>query len=198
MNDFPFLPPVAERSGSGGGETSFRRREFSLAEVQRLSRRTFSPTITIFSKNERQWKGLEMGRPRWHWLLFPVGFGIANEAITWTLWVPLSRSTINAQNVHYWEGQVFAFAAIRLLSVVLLSLSWIAFAPPALRWQTFTIGAVTGVVTSFVDRFCWDWVNNHAGYLVALFGIPLVSSSVLILLFRDIDRRLAPNPRSPY
>jgi hypothetical protein len=37
------FPLVAERSGSGGGETSFRRREFSLAEVQRLSRRTFSP-----------------------------------------------------------------------------------------------------------------------------------------------------------
>jgi len=135
-----------------------------------------------------------MGRPRWNWLLFPVGFGIANEAITWILWVPLSRSAINAHNVHYREGQVFAFAAIQLLSVVLLSLSWIAFAPPALRWQTSTIGAVTGVLTSFLDRFCWDWVNNHVGYLIiALFGIPLVSGGVPILLFRDIDRRLSPD-----
>jgi hypothetical protein len=123
-----------------------------------------------------------MARSRWNWLLFPTGFTIVYEAMTWFCWVPLSRAAVTARNgavfIPYWQGEVFAFAAIRIFVVVLLSS--LCFVLPVRRWEAFLLGAATGFSASVLDRLWWDWVNHHLGYLVALFGIPLISGGLLV------------------
>jgi hypothetical protein len=69
---------------------------------------------------------LPMIRSRLNWLLVPVAFAITYEASAWALWVPLSRSAVAARNgtafIPYWEGQVFAFAAIRIIGAMFVFL----------------------------------------------------------------------------
>jgi hypothetical protein len=132
-----------------------------------------------------------MARSRWNWLLFPVGFSIVYEAMTWFCWVPLNSAVVTARNgavfIPYWQGQVFAFAAIRIFGLVLLLLFCLAL--PVRRWEAFLLGAATGLFTSVLDRFWWDWVNDHLGFFVALFGMPLVSGGLAVSLFRLIESR---------
>ena len=137
-----------------------------------------------------------MAPSRSNWLLLPVGFAIIYAVITWAYWVPLDRPRIATQSggtsfIPYWEGEVIGFVAIRILSALVLSLVCCVFPPPG-RWlRIFSIGAVTGLVASVIDRFCWNWIQNHVGYLVALFGIPMLSGGILVLLFRFIEGQQA-------
>jgi hypothetical protein len=113
--------------------------------------------------------------------------------MTWLCWVPLSRAAALAQNgisfIAYWEGEVFGFAAIRILALVLLSPVLVAFAPPVSVWKALSVGALTGLATSVLDRFCFNWVNIRLSYFAAIFGIPILSGGVLMLLFRYIGNR---------
>ena len=47
------------------------------------------------------------------------------------------------------------------------------------------LGTVAALATSVLDRFLWDWFN-HFGYVVALFGIPILSGGTVILILRYI------------
>ena len=132
-----------------------------------------------------------MIRSRLNWLLVPVAFTITYEALAWALWVPLSRSAVAARNgaafIPYWEGQVFAFAAIRITGAMFVFL-FCFLLPPLNRWRTFLVGVMFGCVTSIVDRFCWDWAN-HLGFLLALLAIPIVSLTAVMLTLRWIEAR---------
>lgn len=134
-----------------------------------------------------------MIRSRLNWLLVPVAFTITYEAMTWALWVPLSRSAVAARNgtvfIPYWEGQVFAFAAIRIIGAMFVFLFCFFLRPPN-RWRTFLVGVLFGCLTSIVDRFCWDWANQ-LGFPLALLAIPIVSLTAVILIFRWIETRWA-------
>lgn len=134
-----------------------------------------------------------MTHSRLNWLLVPVPFTITYEAMTWALWVPLSRSMVAARNgtvfIPYWEGQVFAFAAVRIIAAMFVFL-FCFFLPSPNRWRTFLIGVLFGCVTSIVDRFCWDWAN-HLGFPLALLAIPIVSLTALLLIFWWIETRWA-------
>jgi hypothetical protein len=135
-----------------------------------------------------------MAYSRWNWLLLLVGFAVAYEAATWTVWVPLNHSVVIAQQgttfVPYWEGQVFAFAAIRILAAELLSVICFVFPPSARGRQMFSVGALMGIATSVLDRFGFNWVNARAGFLGALFGIPMLSGGILVAHFVYKSRKL--------
>jgi hypothetical protein len=120
-----------------------------------------------------------MVRSRLSWFLVPVGFTVVYEAVTWALWVPLDRAALTAKegtlSIPYWEGQVFAFAAMRVLGAGLVCLFFFLLRPLG-AWRTFLTGALFGLVTSIADRCCWDWVN-HFGTLAFRWHSSLFHSS---------------------
>jgi hypothetical protein len=96
---------------------------------------------------------------------------------------------ISAENVAYSEGRLFAFTQFRICAAVLLTLVFFGFLPRPRRAEALLIGAAAGLATSVLDRFSWDWFNGHGGFFVALFGIPALSGSVVVLLFLRIQRQ---------
>lgn len=131
---------------------------------------------------------------KWNWLLFPFPFAISYEVLTWFCWVPLNLmgafgSHLPAQDAPFVEGQLIAFGGFRIGSVLLLALICFAFLPRACWREVMLVAALAGAVASALDRFCWNWFNSSGGFPVALFGIPIVASGILILLDRYIRSR---------
>ena len=130
---------------------------------------------------------------RWNWFVLLAGFVVVYAALTWADWVPLDRGRIGIQNgvsyVPFWEGEVIGFVVIRIAAVVLLSLFCCVLPSPA-HWRNMLVsGSVSGLLTSLFDRLEWNWVQNHLGFLVALFGIPLVTSGAVMIFVRSVKRR---------
>jgi hypothetical protein len=103
------------------------------------------------------------------------------------------RSRESAVRLSFRTGRV-RYSALRQFKFLALCFCpqfvWhLRFQPVA--GETFSVGALTGLATSVLDRFWWDRVNNRLGFLVALFGIPMLSGGIVILLFRYIDTRRA-------
>ena len=125
-----------------------------------------------------------MTHSRWNWLLLPVFLVIAYALMTWCLWVPLSRNEVATKSgvfyVPYWEGQVIAFTATRLMAATLLSLLCLVVVP-CRRWEPALAGVLTGLAISVLDRYSFNWINYHAGFIAALFVIPLIAASLVIL-----------------
>jgi hypothetical protein len=119
-------------------------------------------------------------RSKYNWLLFPIAFIVAYEAITWSIWVPLevmaNKAKTGVSFTPYWLLEVFRFAASRILGIVPLSYLCLDLAPPVRRWKAVLLGALTALATSLIDRFWWDQVQ-HVSHFVALFGIPMAQGA---------------------
>lgn len=122
---------------------------------------------------------------RWNWLFFPVGLTVAYALIT-CVWASLRRPDIvskaGSSYVAWWEGQVMGFALIRLFVAVLLSLPCFMVTPRR-RFEPALTGVLTGLGVSVLDRYLFDWVNEHAGFAAALCVIPLLVGGLVILSF---------------
>ena len=93
-----------------------------------------------------------------------------------------------AEFVPYWEGQAIGFMATRLLAAILLSSICFVMVPRR-RWEPFFAGALIGLTTSALDQYAFNWINLHAGFLAALFAIPLIAGIVVILPLDSVIRR---------
>ncbi len=135
----------------------------------------------------------DMAYSRWNWLLLPVSLSVVYGFMAWFCWMPLVRADVAAKHgaafVPYWEGQAIGFAATRLLAAAFLSSICFVMVPKR-RWEPYFAGALIGLATSVLDQYSFNWINVHAGFLVALFAIPLIAGIVVIL---PMDAVIRPN-----
>jgi hypothetical protein len=122
-----------------------------------------------------------MARSRSSWLLLPVGFVIAYVPTVWALWLPLRRAWIvphkgDASFISYWEGEVFGYVVIQILSSVLLALIC-ALPVPTRRRDAVTIGGLTGLATAVLDRFITG---------ASFFGSPVAVGGIIVALFLSL------------
>jgi hypothetical protein len=110
----------------------------------------------------------------------------------WFCWVPVARADVAAKNgatfIPFWEGQIMAFVATRLLATVFLSPICLAIVPRQ-KWEPMLAGTLIGLAASILDRYSFNRINLHAGFLAALLVIPLIAGIVVILPLHLAIRR---------
>lgn len=85
------------------------------------------------------------------------------------------------------KGQTIGFATTRLLAAVVLSFICVVMVPKRRREPVLS-AALIGLGTSVLDQYSLNWINVHAGFLAALFSIPLIAGIVVILPLHSIIR----------